>query len=100
MTTYSLHIKKKLLHLPNVLDEWQKNTIFKKRIYLFEREREHACAQAREGRRRERISSKFCAEHGAGHGTPSHNPEIITSAKAKNLMLNQLSHLGAPRIKF
>ena len=45
-----------------------------------------------------RILSRLHAQH--GHGAWYHNPGIVTWAKIKNQMLNQLSQQGASRLKF
>ena len=47
-------------------------------------------------RRRERIPSRFHAQHGAQQRVPSHNAEIMTWAQIKNWTLNQLRNLGIP----
>ena len=65
------------------------------KIYLFIHFRERAQGGGAE-ERLERISSRLSTEWGAQPGASSHNPEIMTWAKTKSQMLNQLSHLGAP----
>ena len=48
------------------------------------------------GRERERILSTLQAQDRAQHGARSHEPEIMTQAKIKSLMLNQISPPGTP----
>ena len=74
------------------------------KYFYFERERErerervHKTGEGQRGR--ERISSKFhtLCKCGAQHGARYHNHEIVTWAKIKSQMLNQLSHHGATRM--
>ena len=66
-----------------------------------EREREIEIEIEREREReRLRILSRFHAQHGAQHGAQSHHREIMTSAEIKGQILNQLSHLGDPKLKY
>jgi len=51
-----------------------------------------------EGRGRERISSRFPAEHRAWSGAQSHHPEIMIWVEIRNRILNWLSHPGAPSL--
>ena len=60
--------------------------IFKKDIFILDR----AWAGGAEGEG-EKISSRLCTEHGAWHGTRSHNPEIMTWAETKSQTLNRLA---------
>ena len=60
-------------------------------LFFFLREREHE----RE-RERERILNRLHVQCGAWCGARSHSYEIMTRAKIKSRMLNQLSHPGAP----
>ena len=50
-------------------------------------------------RERERIPSRLCSVRAEPNvGLEHTNREIMTSAKIKSQMLDQLSHPGAPRI--
>jgi len=49
-----------------------------------------------EERERERILSRFHAQHGAQLRILSHDPEIMTWGKIKSQMGNWLSYPGAP----
>ena len=63
-------------------------------FFSFEREREHLCSWAEEWQR-ERILSRFHAQHGASSGARSHNLKIMSWVKIKSETLSQLSHPGA-----
>ena len=69
--------------------------LFFKDLFILEREREQAVGRSR-GKGRENISSRLYTEHGAQCGFQSHNPEIMTWAKTKSQLLNQISHPDAP----
>ena len=49
-------------------------------------------------RERERILSRPHAQCRAQCGARSHHPEIMTRAKINSMMLNRLSHPGAPHV--
>ena len=68
------------------------NRFFKKKrfIYFREKEREEGWEGQRK-REREKILSRPHAENEAVYRAQSHNPEIMTWAKTKSEMLNQLS---------
>ena len=69
-------------------------TFFSLNTYLFIWEREHTQGGAEEERKGDRLWSRLCAEHGAGWGAQSHNPEVTTWAKIKGHTPNQLYHPG------
>ena len=54
--------------------------IFLRITYLFEREKEREYTRAVEGIEGEgdKFSSRLLAEHGAGHGAPSQDPDTMT----------------------
>ena len=67
--------------------------LFLRLINLFERER----ALTRWEEQRERISSRFPTECEAPSGTQPQDPEFMTWAEIRSLMLNWLRHSGAPQ---
>ena len=73
---------------------WPRDLFFlsalKRFIYLLDR------TWVTGGEERERISSRLLTEHGAWHGTWSHDPEIITWVQAKSQTLNWLSYPHTP----
>ena len=50
-------------------------------------------------RERERILSRFHAQHGAQCGAQSYNPGIMIRAEIKSQTLKHLSHLATPNNK-
>ena len=69
---------------------------FKKKIYLFEKERERDWEQGKGQRDREQTSLWGWSQMQG----PSHDPEIMTWAKIQSQPLNQLNHPGAPHMNF
>lgn len=67
-------------NLPTVVENWEVGFFFGGglRFYLFEGEHVHS------GRKNSRLHN----EHGAGRGTQSHNPEIVTRAEIKSQTFN------------
>ena len=69
-------------------------------FFYFERERAQAEERQRE-RGRERIPSRLCTVSTESDvGLELTNCEIMTLAETKSLMLNEVSHHGAPRLFF
>ena len=59
-------------------------------IYL----REKTEVERGKGRGKERISSRFCTEHGAQHRAQSHDREITTRAKNQESDTQPICHPG------